>query len=144
MTKKKIQETEVRSPKSGDETAVRADGGSADGSLSTAADPVAHPAGITCCFCGSPAVVVRETSVPTEMGQTRITRMLRCRGPHHHQYDQETLMGKPQFVFPKVNPCPRCAGTGTRAVSTQGQNQYRQCQTPGCRHHFTVIGRPVA
>ena len=48
-----------------------------------------------------------------------------------------------KFTFPKQPRCPRCNYAQTRAVSTQGQNQYRRCLNAICRKRFTVIGSPV-
>jgi hypothetical protein len=50
---------------------------------------------------------------------------------------------KKEFSFPTVSLCPRCKGSQTRAVSTQGKIQYRVCQAPICRHRYTVTGTPV-
>ena len=48
-----------------------------------------------------------------------------------------------RYSFPTVSKCPRCGGTQTRAVSTQGNVQYRKCQAPVCRWRYTVIGTKV-
>ncbi len=45
-----------------------------------------------------------------------------------------------KFRFPKQPRCPRCNYVQTRAVSTQGQNQYRRCLNAICRNRFTVVG----
>lgn len=50
---------------------------------------------------------------------------------------------KKEFSFPTVSLCPRCKGSQTRAVSTQGKIQYRVCQAPICRHRYPVTGTPV-
>ncbi len=45
-----------------------------------------------------------------------------------------------KFRFQKQPRCPRCNYVITRAVSTQGQNQYRRCLNAICRKRFTVVG----
>ena len=45
-----------------------------------------------------------------------------------------------RWSFPTVSTCPRCRGTQTRAVSTQGKVQYRKCLAPICQKRYTVIG----
>lgn len=50
---------------------------------------------------------------------------------------------KQKYSFPTVSQCPRCRGTQTRAVSTQGKVQYRKCMAPVCRWRYTVIGTKV-
>jgi len=47
------------------------------------------------------------------------------------------------WAFPTVVRCPRCRGIQTRATSTQGKVQYRQCQAPICQHRFSVRGKPI-
>ena len=48
-----------------------------------------------------------------------------------------------KFSFPTRVRCPRCRSLQTRATSTQGQIQYRECQMPVCRKRFSVRGEPV-
>lgn len=50
---------------------------------------------------------------------------------------------KIKYAFPTVSACPRCRGTQTRAVSTQGRVQYRKCMAPVCQKRYTVIGTKV-
>ncbi len=50
---------------------------------------------------------------------------------------------KQQYAFPTVVPCPRCRGTQTRAVSTQGKIQYRRCSAPICQERFSIRGKEV-
>ena len=47
------------------------------------------------------------------------------------------------FSFGTKSRCPRCGGTSTRATSTQGRIQYRQCMAPICQKRYTVIGKKI-
>ena len=47
------------------------------------------------------------------------------------------------WSFPTVSLCPRCRGSQTRAMSTQGKVQYRKCMAPICQKRYTVIGSKV-
>lgn len=47
------------------------------------------------------------------------------------------------WSFPTISQCPRCGGTQTRAISTQGKVQYRKCLAPICQKRYTVIGQKV-
>lgn len=49
---------------------------------------------------------------------------------------------KIRYDFSRHILCPRC-GYSTRARSTQGQVQWRQCNCAVCRHSFKAIGQPV-
>jgi hypothetical protein len=50
---------------------------------------------------------------------------------------------KTRYVFdPADFKCPRCH-SATRATSTQGNRQYRQCLNAVCRKRKVVIGAPV-
>jgi hypothetical protein len=55
----------------------------------------------------------------------------------------EATAERERFSFPTVSACPRCRGTQTRAISTQGNRQYRVCCAPVCQFHFCVKGAPV-
>jgi len=48
-----------------------------------------------------------------------------------------------RWTFPSGSRCPRCGSAQTRAVSTQGRVQYRQCQAPICRHRYHQFGREM-
>lgn len=48
-----------------------------------------------------------------------------------------------KYSFPTKSRCPRCQGTQTKAVSTQGNIQYRKCTAPVCQKAFTVKGKIV-
>jgi len=48
-----------------------------------------------------------------------------------------------RYGFLTVSRCPRCGSTHTRAYSTQGRVQYRQCLVPICRKRYTVFGTKV-
>lgn len=56
---------------------------------------------------------------------------------------KKSKKNRQKFTFPKQPRCPRCNYVQTRAVSTQGQNQYRRCLNAICRNRFTVVGVPV-
>lgn len=47
------------------------------------------------------------------------------------------------FGFLTKSRCPRCGSTNTRAYSTQGRVQYRQCQIPICRRKYVQYGQKV-
>jgi len=57
--------------------------------------------------------------------------------------DPVDLALQTKWSFPSQSRCPRCRGTSTRATSTQGKVQYRQCQAPICQKRYTVIGTKV-
>ena len=48
------------------------------------------------------------------------------------------------YEFPSHPVCPRCGTRDNRAVSTQGQVQYRKCQRATCRWRWKVVGVEVA
>jgi hypothetical protein len=48
-----------------------------------------------------------------------------------------------EYAFPTKSRCPRCGGTNTKAVSTQGNRQFRECQTPVCRFKYSVEGTKI-
>ena len=48
-----------------------------------------------------------------------------------------------KYSFPSKSRCPRCHGTGTRATSTQGDVQYRECKVAVCRRKYTVRGTVI-
>jgi len=50
---------------------------------------------------------------------------------------------KNEYAFPTKSRCPRCGGTDTRAVSTQNNRQYRECQTPVCRYKYSITGEKI-
>lgn len=45
--------------------------------------------------------------------------------------------------FPRHVNCPRCRADDTRATSTQGLIQYRECTRSICRERFKVTGNTV-
>jgi hypothetical protein len=51
--------------------------------------------------------------------------------------------GKEEYSFPTKSVCPRCRSLQTKAVSTQGKVQYRQCQMPVCHWNYTVLGEKL-
>jgi len=48
-----------------------------------------------------------------------------------------------EYAFPTKARCPKCNGTDTRATSTRGRYQYRQCGSPWCRKNFRVKGSAI-
>lgn len=44
------------------------------------------------------------------------------------------------YSFPTKSRCPKCKRLSTRAVSTQGQTQYRRCLRPSCREAYKEVG----
>lgn len=66
----------------------------------------------------------------------------------------ETVVGAPEVVdaaplggdadapkptFQRAPKCPRCGSTQTRATSTVGNIQYRQCSLAICRNNFKQV-----
>lgn len=50
----------------------------------------------------------------------------------------------PAYEFPAAGKqCPRCQSWDTKAASTQGNVQYRQCQRGICRHRYPVMGQAM-
>ena len=47
------------------------------------------------------------------------------------------------FGFLTKSRCPRCGSTNTRAYSTQGRVQYRQCMVAICRRRYVEYGKRV-
>ena len=56
---------------------------------------------------------------------------------------KKTRAAEPEYAFPSRSRCPRCQASDTRAVSTQGNVQYRQCIRPICRQRYKVIGKAL-
>jgi hypothetical protein len=49
----------------------------------------------------------------------------------------------PAYAFPSKSRCQRCGALDTRATSTQGLIQYRECTRATCRHRYKVVGEKV-
>jgi len=50
---------------------------------------------------------------------------------------------KPIFAFPSKVRCPECKEINSKATSTQGQIQYRQCLVAYCGHTWKEIGTKI-
>lgn len=50
---------------------------------------------------------------------------------------------KAAYAFPTKSRCPRCRALDTKATSTQGKIQHRQCQRGHCRFRYTVRGDKI-
>ena len=59
------------------------------------------------------------------------------------QKEEKKKETKNEYAFPTKSRCPRCGGTDTRAVSTQNNRQYRECQTPVCRYKYSITGEKI-
>ena len=55
----------------------------------------------------------------------------------------QTTRPEPVYSFPTRSRCPRCGAPDTKATSTQGEIQYRECIRPVCRHTFKVQGSRI-
>jgi hypothetical protein len=57
--------------------------------------------------------------------------------------DPVFLARQTKWAFPTQARCPRCNGLQTRATSTQGPIQYRQCMAAICLYRFSIKGWKV-
>jgi len=57
--------------------------------------------------------------------------------------DNEEEKAKPQYAFPSKSRCPRCQTTDTKAYTTKGKYQYRECLRAICRKTYTVEGKEI-
>ena len=48
-----------------------------------------------------------------------------------------------QYAFATKARCPRCKSLNTRAYSTNGDVQYRECLMAVCRHRFVARGEKI-
>lgn len=55
----------------------------------------------------------------------------------------ESQSPKEAYAFPTKSRCPRCGALDTKATSTQGKIQHRQCQRAICRRRYTVKGEII-